>query len=40
MKQAPVAMFVYNRADHFIKTFEALNRCEGAGEQGWRPSLW
>ena len=30
MKQAPVVMFVYNRADHFVKTYEALSRCEGA----------
>lgn len=30
MKQAPVVMFVYNRADHFQKTYEALSRCEGA----------
>lgn len=30
MKQAPVVMFVYNRADHFMKTYEALSKCEGA----------
>lgn len=32
MKQAPVVMFVYNRADHFMKTFDALNKCEGVKE--------
>lgn len=30
MKYAPVAMFVYNRADHFKETYEALARCEEA----------
>ena len=30
MKQAPVVMFVYNRADHFMKTYDALRKCEGA----------
>lgn len=29
MKQAPVVMFVYNRADHFMKTYDALCKCEG-----------
>lgn len=32
MKQAPVVMFVYNRTDHFMKTYEALSRCEDASE--------
>lgn len=30
MKKAPVVMFVYNRADHFQKTYEALSKCNGA----------
>lgn len=30
MNYAPVAMFVYNRADHFKQTYEALAKCEGA----------
>ena len=34
MALAPVVMFVYNRADHFNQTFEALNRCpEAAGSE-------
>ncbi len=28
MNYAPVAMFVYNRADHFKETYEALAKCE------------
>ncbi len=28
MNYAPVAMFVYNRADHFKKTYEALAKCK------------
>ena len=32
MKLAPVVMFVYNRADHFIKTYEALSKCEEASK--------
>lgn len=27
MNYAPVVMFVYNRTDHFIKTYEALSKC-------------
>lgn len=27
MNYAPVVMFVYNRADHFKKTYEALSKC-------------
>lgn len=27
MKYAPVVMFVYNRIDHFSKTYEALSKC-------------
>ena len=30
MSYAPVAMFVYNRADHFKETYEALAKCEEA----------
>jgi hypothetical protein len=30
MELAPIVMFVYNRADHFKKTFEALSRCNEA----------
>ncbi len=30
MSNAPVALFVYNRADHFKQTFEALSRCPEA----------
>ncbi len=30
MNYAPVAMFVYNRADHFKETYEALSKCEEA----------
>lgn len=30
MNFAPVIIFVYNRADHFKKTFEALSKCEEA----------
>ena len=30
MNYAPVAMFVYNRADHFKETYEALAKCEEA----------
>lgn len=29
---APIVMFVYNRADHFIRTFDALARCPEASE--------
>jgi len=32
MSLAPVVMFVYNRADHFSRTFEALNRCPEAAQ--------
>lgn len=32
MNFAPVVLFVYNRADHFIKTYEALNRCPEAAQ--------
>ncbi len=32
MRHAPVVLFVYNRADHFISTYEALAKCEGAKE--------
>lgn len=32
MKPAPVVLFVYNRADHLKKTYEALSQCELAGE--------
>lgn len=32
MSLAPVVMFVYNRADHFTQTFEALNRCPEAAQ--------
>lgn len=30
MNFAPVIIFVYNRADHFIRTFEALSKCKEA----------
>ncbi len=30
MKYAPVVMFVYNRVDHFEKTYEALSKCPEA----------
>lgn len=30
MSYAPVVLFVYNRADHFLQTFEALCRCAEA----------
>lgn len=30
MNYAPVAMFVYNRADHFKETYEALAKCKEA----------
>ncbi len=30
MKYAPVIIFVYNRADHFLKTYNALKSCEEA----------
>lgn len=32
MTNAPVVLFVYNRADHFAQTFEALSRCPEAAE--------
>lgn len=32
MGLAPIVMFVYNRADHFIQTFEALNKCPEAAQ--------
>lgn len=32
MSLAPIVMFVYNRADHFHKTYEALSNCIGAAE--------
>lgn len=32
MNNAPVIMFVYNRADHFISTCKALADCHGAKE--------
>lgn len=32
MELAPVVMFVYNRVDHFVQTFEALSRCPEAAE--------
>lgn len=32
MNNAPVIMFVYNRADHFMRTYEALAMCRGAKE--------
>lgn len=32
MKPAPVVLFVYNRADHLKKTYEALSRCDLARE--------
>lgn len=32
MKTAPVVLFVYNRADHLKKTYEALSRCDLAKE--------
>lgn len=32
MKPAPVVLFVYNRADHLKKTYEALSQCELAKE--------
>lgn len=32
MNNAPVIMFVYNRADHFMRTYEALASCDGAKE--------
>ena len=30
MKYAPIIMFVYNRIDHFEKTYEALSKCPEA----------
>ena len=30
MDYAPIVMFVYNRADHFIQTYEALAKCPEA----------
>lgn len=32
MSFAPIVMFVYNRADHFNKTYEALSQCPEAKE--------
>lgn len=32
MRLAPIVMFVYNRADHFQQTYEALSKCIGAAE--------
>ena len=32
MSKAPVIMFVYNRADHFMSTYKALATCNGAKE--------
>ena len=32
MRNAPVALFVYNRADHFEQTFAALSRCPEAAD--------
>ena len=32
MGYAPIVLFVYNRADHFEKTFEALSKCPEAKE--------
>lgn len=32
MKLAPVVMFVYNRADHFMQTYEAISKCKEAVE--------
>lgn len=32
MSVAPIVMFVYNRADHFKQTYEALSKCIGAEE--------
>ena len=32
MTNAPVVLFVYNRADHFIQTFDALSRCPEAAD--------
>lgn len=32
MSLAPIVMFVYNRADHFKQSYEALSRCIGAKE--------
>ena len=32
MSFAPIVMFVYNRADHFNKTYEALSQCSEAKE--------
>ncbi len=32
MSYAPIVLFVYNRADHFKQTFEALSACAEAGE--------
>ncbi len=32
MSFAPIVMFVYNRADHFNKTYKALSRCPEAKE--------
>lgn len=32
MSFAPIVMFVYNRADHFNKTYEALSKCPEAKE--------
>lgn len=30
MNYAPIVLFVYNRVDHFLKTYEALSKCEEA----------
>ena len=30
MDYAPIVMFVYNRADHFTQTYEALAKCPEA----------
>lgn len=32
MSKSPVALFVYNRADHFRQVYDALAKCNGAGE--------
>lgn len=32
MSLAPIVMFVYNRADHFQQTYDALSKCIGAAE--------
>lgn len=32
MKNSPIIMFVYNRADHFERTYNALSKCAGAQE--------